>query len=512
MYTNIAGREAKPPKAPKFIFPLKDKVFPENLLIDKRSKIDKFKSILATSQQIYPYETYEDICATCQIYCAISDLDHKTNTPICFHLYKKLIKHYRTTNRLSYGETNQINRILQDINVITDNIGTCKQNEQKIQNNQNNSKQRLDYYPVLHTQSQKPIFEAKNLPYIQVMINNKLTHFVIDTGASRSICLAQHAQDIEQIETKKSYDPVSISGLMSTSTKCIQYTANFPIQFQGYTSKWKLVAWVASNEINFKYNLLGSDFLEKYNAVIQMGSKLLTLYNKDKEVEIPFVYVKTFPRNIYQLDNNPKVKHKILEENEKPKKPKINLDRCIEFQPNALDYFTEKDIDEIKQTINSENEEQPLAIHEQYKEKDTDSNNDINVILQNYIEQDSNQTIDFDPVQTNLDKVTILQETDLKTPFMTPDLAHLTPHVAEGICTVIKEHLQALTKNEADIGEFKLFHVKIDVQEGMTSLQKCRSTKLHQIEPYMNNLIKAQVFKEKNEQQSRQISNQKLRI
>merc|ERR1711954_496484 len=30
----------------------------------------------------------------------------------------------------------------------------------------------------------------------------------------------------------------------------------------------------------------------------------------------------------------------------------------------------------------------------------------------------------------------------------------------------------------------------------MTSLQKRRSTKLHQIEPYMNNLIKAQVFKE----------------
>merc|ERR1711954_172935 len=30
----------------------------------------------------------------------------------------------------------------------------------------------------------------------------------------------------------------------------------------------------------------------------------------------------------------------------------------------------------------------------------------------------------------------------------------------------------------------------------MTSLQKRRSTKIHQIEPYMNNLIKAQVFKE----------------
>ena len=104
--------------------------------------------------------------------------------------------------------------------------------------------------------------------------------------------------------------------------------------------------------------------------------------------------------------------------------------------------------------------------------------------------------MDLNPVQTNLDKVTILQETDLKTPFMTPDIAHLTPDIAEGIHKIIRDHLQAFAKDETDIGEFKLFQVRIDVQEGMTSLQKRRSTKLHQIEPYMNNLIKAQVFKE----------------
>ena len=100
----------------------------------------------------------------------------------------------------------------------------------------------------MHTQSQDQPFKAKNLPYIQVMMNNQRTHFVIDTGASRSICLAQHAQDIEQIATKIDYDPVSISGLMTTSTKCIQYTANFLIQFQDDTSKWKLTAWVASKK------------------------------------------------------------------------------------------------------------------------------------------------------------------------------------------------------------------------------------------------------------------------
>ena len=54
----------------------------------------------------------------------------------------------------------------------------------------------------MYTQSQKPPFKAKNLPYIQVMINNQPTHFVIDTDASRSICLAQHAQDIEKKQQK----------------------------------------------------------------------------------------------------------------------------------------------------------------------------------------------------------------------------------------------------------------------------------------------------------------------
>merc|ERR1711954_146849 len=104
-----------------FLFPLKDKGIPKNLLVDKRSDIDKFKSILATLQQIYPLETYENICTTCQRDCAILDLAHKTNTSVCFQLYKKLIKHYRATNKLSYGETNQMNKILQGIAVITDN-------------------------------------------------------------------------------------------------------------------------------------------------------------------------------------------------------------------------------------------------------------------------------------------------------------------------------------------------------------------------------------------------------
>ena len=204
------------------MFPLKYNIIPENLLIDKRSVIDKFKSILATLQQIYPQETYENICVACQRDCAIPDLDHKTNTSICFQLYKKLIKHYKATNKLSYGETNQINEILQDIGVITDNVS-------KYNNCDKVEKQILNCYPVMHTQSQEQPFKAKNLPYIQVMINNQPTHFVIDTSASRSICLAQHAKDIKQIATKVDYDPVSISGLMSTSTKCIQYTANFPI-------------------------------------------------------------------------------------------------------------------------------------------------------------------------------------------------------------------------------------------------------------------------------------------
>ena len=68
----------------------------------------------------------------------------------------------------------------------------------------------------------------------------------------------------------------------------------------------------------------------EYDAIIKMGENLLLLYDKDKEIEIPFTYVKTFPRQIYQLDckrDSDKPKD-ISEMNEKTK---INLDSCIEF-------------------------------------------------------------------------------------------------------------------------------------------------------------------------------------
>merc|ERR1712082_186711 len=484
--TNIAGKEAKPPKAPRFLFPSKDKMIPENLLVDKRSNIDKFKSILATIQQIYPQETYEDICSTCQRDCAIMDLDPKTNTSVCFQLYKKLIKHYKASNKLSYGETKQINSILQDIGVTTD---TTQADLDTIET----ENQIFNCHDILTTQPQAKC-RAKNLPYIKVMINSKLTHFIIDTGASRSICLGQHADDIEQIAQKIDYDPVSISGLMTTSTKCIQYTATFPIQFQTNTSCWKLTAWVASKEVKFKFNLLGSDFLNRYDAIINMKERVLLLYNKEKKIEIPFTYIKTFPRQIYQL--NSKTDDKNTTDTTKTKeKYNSNIDNCIEFQKEALEYFTEKDIQDIKNKISAENQDQPKAMHETL-EDNAGETNDINVILNDYIEQDSNQTVDLNPVQTNLDKVTILQETDLQTPFMTPDLAHLSPDIADGIRKIIRDHLQAFAKDETDIGEFKLFQVRIDVQEGMNGVCKRRSTKLHEIEPYMNNLIKAQVFKE----------------
>merc|ERR1711954_265785 len=281
-----------------FLFPLKDKGIPKNLLVDKRSNIDKFKSILATLQQTYPLETYEDICSTCQRDCAIMDLDPKTNTSVCFQLYKKLIKHYKASNKLSYGETKQINSILQDIGVTTDTM-------QADQDTIETENQVFNCYDILTTQPQAKC-RARNLPYIKVMINNKLTHFIIDTGASRSICLGQHADDIEQIAQKIDYDPVSISGIMTTSTKCIQYTATFPIQFQDSTSCWKLTAWVAS---------------------------------KDGKLEIPFTYIKTFPRQIYQLnsktDNNNTTDITQTEE-----KDNININNCIEFQKEALEYFT----------------------------------------------------------------------------------------------------------------------------------------------------------------------------
>ena len=108
----------------------------------------------------------------------------------------------------------------------------------------------------MHAQMQGQQIKANNLPYIQALIYNKPTQFVVDTGASRGICLATHANDIKQIATKIDYDPVSISGLMTTLAKCIHYTAKFPILFLDNSTKWQLLAWVATDNVNFKFNLL----------------------------------------------------------------------------------------------------------------------------------------------------------------------------------------------------------------------------------------------------------------
>ena len=94
-----------------------------------------------------------------------------------------------------------------------------------------------------------------------------------------------------------------------------------------------------------------------------MREKVLLLYNKDKEIEIPFTYIKTFPRQIYQL--NCKTENNTSKDMPETKeKDNININNCIEFQQEALEYFTEKDIPEIKNKITAENLDQPKAIHE----------------------------------------------------------------------------------------------------------------------------------------------------
>ena len=57
---------------------------------------------------------------------------------------------------------------------------------------------------------------------------------------------------------------------------------------------------------------------------------MLTLYDNDKTIEIPFTYMRTFPRHIYQLNskvNDKKQDNKILKKEEKPNKNKNNANR-----------------------------------------------------------------------------------------------------------------------------------------------------------------------------------------
>ena len=39
----------------------------------------------------------------------------------------------------------------------------------------------------------------------------------------------------------------------------------------------------------------------KYDADISVGKQILTLYDKDRKIEIPFTYLKTFPKHICQI-------------------------------------------------------------------------------------------------------------------------------------------------------------------------------------------------------------------
>ena len=80
---------------------------------------------------------------------------------------------------------------------------------------------------------------------------------------------------------------------------------------------------------------------------------------------MPFTYVKTFPRHIYQYQKDNDKPKDISEFN---KTTDINSDSCIEFQPEALNYSSARDIQEIKNKITAENQEQPTAIHEQIQE------------------------------------------------------------------------------------------------------------------------------------------------
>ena len=189
---------------------------------------------------------------------------------------------------------------------------------------------------------------------------------------------------------------------MSSSTKCIQYTAQFPITFPNNPTELDLLAWVATEQATFKYNLLGFDFLMKYQAEINLAKRYIRLYHETANIELPFKYVRTFSRQIYQVYDDsptPSTPTKASPMSHIPQTPVTKpLDNCIDFQPVAWDYFSEQEIEFIKQNINAETPFNPQAIHDQVLEKDQESTNDINVILDNYFKQDSNQVIDLEPV------------------------------------------------------------------------------------------------------------------
>ena len=116
----------------------------------------------------------------------------------------------------------------------------------------------------------KEAIDLVGLPIVTFHINDRKLHFVLDTGANKSVLNAKIA---DKLEAAKNGDS-KIVGLDGTTKDCSYTTLNLTYRDSTYQENFQVVDMTATfKEIKKMYGVtlhgvLGSSFMEKYKYIL----------------------------------------------------------------------------------------------------------------------------------------------------------------------------------------------------------------------------------------------------
>lgn len=128
----------------------------------------------------------------------------------------------------------------------------------------------------------KLILTANNLNYIQVQYNNRFFRFLIDTGASISALFLRYVESSKELINYA--DNITIKGIGGTTMSQGSVEIALQMNDKYFPHKFLLLDVAVDGEM---HGILGSDFFEKYNAVINYEFFTFTLKFEDMTIEVP---------------------------------------------------------------------------------------------------------------------------------------------------------------------------------------------------------------------------------
>lgn len=123
-------------------------------------------------------------------------------------------------------------------------------------------------------------YNMNALNFVEVKYGKNELNFLIDTGASISCIFSEYLQKGEYIDTSGKINIKGIAGstssMGSANISLIISNKNFPHHF----------SVLKSFDLSI-HGILGSDFLNKYKAIIDYEKFLITLHNDNDEISVP---------------------------------------------------------------------------------------------------------------------------------------------------------------------------------------------------------------------------------